>query len=105
MTKLDFQKMNGLVPAIVQDSATQQILMVGFMNSEAYEKTRNTGLVTFWSRSRNALWTKGETSGNYLKVHKIMTDCDADTVLVSATLQGEGVCCHTGQVSCFFTEL
>jgi phosphoribosyl-AMP cyclohydrolase len=102
-TRLDFEKLGGLVPAIVQDHRTKEVLMVGFMNTEAWEKTVRTGLVTFWSRSRDSLWTKGETSGNHLRVRRIWTDCDADTVLVEADPRGPT--CHTGARSCFFEEV
>jgi phosphoribosyl-AMP cyclohydrolase len=101
--KLDFGKLGGLLPAIVQDHRTREVLMVGFMNPEAWEKTTRTGLVTFWSRSRNALWTKGETSGNHLRVQRIWIDCDADTVLVEA--EPKGPTCHTGARNCFFEEV
>ena len=80
--EIDFEKMGGLVPAIIQDAKTNPVLMLGYTNEEAYEKTRNTGKVTFWSRSRNCLWTKGETSGNFLQLVDIMVDCDNDTLLV-----------------------
>lgn len=99
ITKLDFNKLNGLIPAIVQDYKTKDVLMLGFMNQEAYEKTLKDGLVCFFSRSRNELWTKGETSGNYLKVKEIITDCDQDTVLILA--DPIGPTCHTGSKSCF----
>jgi phosphoribosyl-AMP cyclohydrolase len=102
-TRLDFEKLGGLVPAVVQDSRSREVLMVGFMNAEAWEKTVRTGLVTFWSRSRNELWTKGETSGNSLRVRRIWTDCDSDTVLVEA--EPKGSTCHTGARSCFFEEV
>ncbi len=102
-TKLDFEKLGGLVPAVVQDHHTHEVLMVGFMNPEAWEKTVRTGLVTFWSRTRNTLWTKGETSGNHLRVVRLWTDCDADTVLVEA--EPKGPTCHTGARSCFFEEI
>ena len=102
-TKLDFEKLGGLVPAIVQDHRTREVLMVGFMNPEAWEKTVRTGLVTFWSRTRNTLWTKGESSGNHLRVRRLWTDCDTDTVLVEA--EPKGTTCHTGARSCFFEEI
>lgn len=101
--KLDFNKMNGLVPAIVQDWKTKNVLMTGFMNEEAWKKTLETNKVTFWSRTRNKLWTKGETSGNFLLVKELLTDCDNDTVLIMAEAQGPT--CHTGNVSCFFTRI
>ncbi|MDZ4747977.1 MAG: bifunctional phosphoribosyl-AMP cyclohydrolase/phosphoribosyl-ATP diphosphatase HisIE [Saprospiraceae bacterium] len=96
---IDFTKGNGLVPAIVQDEATMQVLMLGYMNAEALETTRQTGKVTFYSRSRMALWTKGETSGNYLQVKNIRVDCDKDTLLITAVPMGP--VCHTGSTSCF----
>jgi phosphoribosyl-AMP cyclohydrolase / phosphoribosyl-ATP pyrophosphohydrolase len=102
-TRLDFEKQGGLVPAIVQDHQTREVLMVGFMNPEAWEKTVRTGMVTFWSRTRNTLWTKGETSGNFLGVRRIWIDCDDDTVLVEAAPKGPT--CHTGARSCFFQEV
>ncbi len=96
---IDFEKSDGLVPAIVQDKFTGQILMLGFMNKEALKKTIDTGLVTFYSRSRKQLWTKGETSGNYLKLDSIVTDCDNDTLLIYAV--PEGPTCHLNRYSCF----
>ena len=97
--KIDFEKMGGLVPAIIQDAETRQVLMLGFMNEEAYQKTLDTRHVTFWSRSRNTLWTKGETSGNYLNLVDIKIDCDQDTLLVRAI--PEGPTCHTGTDTCW----
>ncbi len=99
--QLDFNKTNGLLPVIVQHYLTEQVLMLGFMNEEAYVKTLSEGHVTFFSRSKNRLWTKGETSGNYLVVKEIWPDCDLDTLLIKAEPQGHT--CHTGQVSCFGT--
>ena len=99
---LDFQKMNGLIPAIVQDAVSQQVLMLGFMNEEAYRKTIAEGKVTFYSRSKNMLWTKGETSGNYLMVKDIQVDCDTDTLLIQANPIGN--VCHTGRFSCFVEQ-
>lgn len=99
MTKLNFDKMNGLIPAIIQDASTNRVLMLGFMNREALEVTRKTGLATFYSRTRRQIWTKGETSGNYLKVAEIIPDCDGDTLLVKAYPQGP--VCHTGNDTCF----
>jgi len=99
MNKPDFTKGNGLVPAIIQDFATMQVLMLGFMNEEALEKTLREGKVTFFSRSKKRLWTKGETSGNYLFVKDIITDCDNDTLLIKA--EPAGPVCHTGSISCF----
>ena len=102
---MDFSKLNGLVPAVVQDAESQEVLMVGFMNEDALARTRDTGFVTFFSRSRNELWTKGETSGNRLQVTALYTDCDDDTVLVKVDREGDGNVCHTGQRSCFYTEV
>ena len=102
---MDFSKLNGLVPAVVQDADSREVLMVGFMNEDALARTRETGFVTFFSRSRNELWTKGETSGNRLQVTSLFTDCDDDTVLVEARCLGDGNVCHTGARSCFFKEL
>ena len=96
---IDFKKMEGLVPAIIQDADTQKVLMLGFMNEEAYKKTAETGLVTFWSRSRNALWTKGETSGNFLHVVEVLNDCDQDTLLIK--VHPDGPICHTGADTCW----
>jgi phosphoribosyl-ATP pyrophosphohydrolase/phosphoribosyl-AMP cyclohydrolase len=101
---MDFSKLNGLVPAVIQDSASHEVLMVGFMNREALDRTIETGFATFFSRTRNKLWMKGETSGNRLKVDRILVDCDNDTLLVLATRLGDGNVCHTGKQSCFFSE-
>src|SRR5215470_12889388 len=98
---IDFDKMQGLVPAIVQDAATGDILMLGFMNDEAWQKTRGIGYVTFYSRTRNELWTKGDTSGNRLKVISVATDCDCDSLLIKVDVEGAGVVCHEGTRSCF----
>ncbi|MFL9832762.1 bifunctional phosphoribosyl-AMP cyclohydrolase/phosphoribosyl-ATP diphosphatase HisIE [Chryseobacterium terrae] len=97
--KIDFNKSEGLVPAIIQDYRTLQVLMLGYMNEEAFEKTKNEGIVTFFSRSKNRLWTKGEESGNFLTVEKIDIDCDQDTILIKA--KPKNVVCHTGSFSCF----
>jgi phosphoribosyl-ATP pyrophosphohydrolase/phosphoribosyl-AMP cyclohydrolase len=97
---IDFDKMQGLVPAIIQDSSGE-ILMLGFMNREAYEKTLAIGYVTFYSRTRNQLWTKGETSGNRLKVISASTDCDFDSILIKVEVEGAGMVCHEGTRSCF----
>jgi phosphoribosyl-AMP cyclohydrolase len=102
--ELDFQKTEGLLPAVVQDAASRRVLMVGFMNEEAFRKTVETGSVVFYSRSRNKLWMKGETSGHKLIVKEIRTDCDADCVLVTVEALGPGVC-HEGYESCFFRKL
>ena len=100
MKDLDFSKNpDGLVPAIIQDARTRQVLMLGYMNKESYKLTCESGLVTFWSRSRKTLWTKGETSGNYLRVKDILVDCDSDTLLILAN--PDGPVCHRGTVSCF----
>ncbi len=96
---LDFTKMDGLIPAIVQDSVTRKVLMLGYMNEESLKLTRDRGLVTFWSRSRQKLWTKGESSGNYLTVREIIEDCDHDTLLIKAVPTGP--VCHTGSDTCF----
>ena len=97
--ELDFEKMNGLVPAIIQDNYTQKVLMLGFMNKEAYDKTVETGKVTFFSRTKNRLWTKGEESGNFLHVVSIQADCDKDTLLIK--VHPEGPVCHTGTDTCW----
>jgi phosphoribosyl-AMP cyclohydrolase len=102
---IDFEKMQGLIPAVVQDAGSLEVLMVGFMNRDAYDKTLRTGYVTFYSRTRNKLWTKGETSGNRLRVIDAATDCDQDTVLVRVKVEGDGVVCHTGTRSCFTENL
>jgi len=105
MTEIDFDKMRGLAPAIVQDAASGEVLMLGFMNREALEKTLTSGFVTFFSRTRNQLWTKGETSGNRLELVSAATDCDRDTVLLRVRVLGDGVVCHTGTRSCFTQPL
>lgn len=97
--EIDFEKCGGLVPAIIQDAQTKNVLMMGYMNPEAYQKTLETGKVTFWSRSRQCLWTKGETSGNFLWLVNIKVDCDKDTLLVTA--RPEGPTCHTGTDTCW----
>ena len=102
---MDFSKLDGLVPAVIQDEDSNEVLMVGFMNDAALERTRATGFVTFFSRSRSALWTKGETSGNRLQVVQLLADCDDDTVLVRVKRLGDGNVCHTGQRTCFFRSL
>ena len=96
---IDFKKMDGLVPAIIQDSKTLKVLMLGFMNEEALQKTIESGKVTFWSRTRQCLWTKGETSGNFLHVVEILSDCDNDTLLIKA--DPEGPVCHTCADTCW----
>lgn len=99
---IDFQKCGGLVPAIIQDAQTKTVLMLGYMNEESLRKTQETGLVTFYSRSRQCLWTKGETSGNYLHVVSIKSDCDNDTLLIQAN--PDGPTCHTGTDTCWGEE-
>ena len=99
---MDFSKLNGLVPAVVQDAGTNEVLMVGFMDERALEHTRATGWATFYSRTRQALWTKGETSGNRLRVVEALVDCDDDTNLLRVQPTGSGKVCHTGERSCFF---
>ena len=101
---LDFDKLGGLVPAIIQDAASGRVLMLGFMNDEAFRKTVQTGFATFFSRSRNKLWLKGESSGHRLVVKEISTDCDQDAVLIKVEAMGPGVC-HEGYQSCFFRRL
>ena len=101
---LDFAKENGLIPAIVQDDASDEGLMLGFMNREAFERTRATGFVTFYSRSRQKLWTKGESSGQKLLLRELRVDCDQDALLVRAEVTGSAVC-HEGYRSCFFRRL
>ena len=99
LMEIDFEKQGGLVPAIIQDSITNNVLMLGYMNQEAYEQTIKTGKVTFWSRSRQCLWTKGETSGNFLNLVSIKSDCDNDTLLVR--VNPEGPACHLGTDTCW----
>ena len=102
---MDFAKLNGLLPVVVQDESSLEVLMVGFMNEEAWERTRASGFVTFFSRTRNTLWMKGETSGNRLAVRQVLIDCDDDTLLIKARREGDGNVCHTGQRSCFYSEV
>jgi phosphoribosyl-AMP cyclohydrolase len=101
---IDFRKGGGLIPTIIQEDKTGKVLMLGYMNKEALKKTRATGWVHFWSRSRQKLWLKGEESGNRLKVKKTFLDCDGDTILIKAKLLGTGVC-HTGSYTCFSNNL
>lgn len=101
---MDFSKLNGLIPAVVQDAGTREVLMVGFMNQEALDRTLSTGFATFFSRTRDKLWTKGETSGNRLKVEHVLVDCDDDTLLLMVTPLGDGNVCHTGERSCFYRD-
>ena len=103
--EIDFDKMQGLAPAIVQDVASGEVLMLGFMNREACERTLTTGYVTFFSRTRNQLWTKGETSGNRLRLVGAAIDCDCDTVLLQVEVEGAGLVCHEGTRSCFTRPL
>ena len=100
-TTIDFDKMDGLVPGIVQDARTGEVLMLGFLNQASYEKTQESGFVTFWSRTRQKLWMKGETSGNRLRILSASTDCDNDTLLFKVEVEGDGLVCHEGTVSCF----
>lgn len=100
--QIDFTKGDGLVPVIIQNNQTLQVLMLGYMNQEALEKTQNEGRVTFFSRSKNRLWTKGETSGNFLEVEGLQVDCDQDTILIKVNPIGPA--CHTGSTSCFKEE-
>ena len=100
MMKLDFKKGDGLIPCIVQDVQTLEVLMLGYMNEESLEETLRSGLATYWSRSRNELWKKGETSGHYQHVQDIYVDCDLDTILIK--VKQDGAACHTGKRSCFY---
>ncbi len=102
--KLDFKKGDGLIPTVIQDFKTQEVLMLGYINKEALEKTKASGWVYFWSRSKKRLWMKGETSGNKLKVKNIFIDCDKDAILIKVELVGKNVC-HTGNKTCFFQEV
>ena len=99
--KIDFAKMDGLVPGMVQDAKTGEMLMLGFLNEVSYAKTLETGFVTFWSRTRQKLWMKGESSGNRLRIVSAATDCDNDTLLFRVEVEGDGLVCHEGTVSCF----
>ncbi len=99
--EINFDKMQGLAPAVIQDDASGELLMLGFMNHEALDMTLRSGFVTFYSRTRQTLWTKGETSGNRLQVISALTDCDRDTILLRVRVLGEGKVCHTGSRSCF----
>ena len=102
---MDFTKYGGLVPAVIQDDESGDVLMVGFMNEAALARTQETGFATFFSRTRQTLWTKGETSGNTLAVQRILVDCDDDTLLVKVKRMGDGNVCHTGERTCFFRDL
>ena len=101
---MDFSKLGGLIPAVIQDDGSGEVLMVGFMNEEALARTRATGYATFFSRTRNRLWMKGETSGNRLRVTALLVDCDDDTLLLKVQCEGEQLVCHTGARTCFRTE-
>ena len=102
---MNYSKLDGLIPAVIQDAESSEVLMVGFMNEQALAETRRTGYATFFSRSRKALWMKGETSGNKLEVLEIFVDCDEDTVLLKVRRLGDGNVCHTGQRTCFYRSL
>jgi phosphoribosyl-AMP cyclohydrolase len=102
---MDYSKLGGLIPAVVQDADSSEVLMVGFMNEVALAETRRTGFATFFSRTRGALWMKGETSGNKLAVTEILVDCDEDTVLLKVRRLGDGNVCHTGERTCFYRPL
>ena len=102
---MDFSKLDGLIPAVIQDASSHEVLMVGFMNQEALDLTRQSGFATFFSRTRNKLWMKGETSGNRLEVVEMLTDCDDDTVLLKVKRLGDGNVCHTGERTCFYRAL
>ncbi len=102
---IDFAKTDGLVAGIVQDAQTGEMLMLGFLNEESYQKTLESGYVTFWSRSRGKLWMKGETSGNRLRIVSAATDCDNDALLFRVQVEGDGLVCHEGTVSCFTKDL
>ena len=104
-TEFDFNKMNGLLPVVVQDSSDGEVLMVGFMNRPALERTLQERYVTFFSRTRNQLWTKGESSGNRLRLVSAYTDCDRDTLLLRVEVEGAGLVCHRGTRSCFTEEV
>ena len=102
---MDYSKLDGLIPAVIQDAESAEVLMVGFMNEQALDETRRSGYATFFSRSRGKLWMKGETSGNKLEVTAILVDCDDDTVLVKVKRLGDGNVCHTGARTCFFRAI
>jgi len=105
LPKIDFAKMDGLVPGIVQDYKTGEMLMLGFLNEISYQKTLESGFVTFWSRTRAKLWMKGETSGNRLRIIEASTDCDNDALLFRVEVEGDGLVCHEGTVSCFTKKI
>ena len=102
---MDYSKLDGLIPAVIQDADSSEVLMVGFMNEQALTETRRSGYATFFSRTRGTLWMKGETSGNKLAVTDILVDCDEDTVLLKVKRLGDGNVCHTGERTCFFRTL
>jgi phosphoribosyl-AMP cyclohydrolase len=102
---MDFTKLDGLIPAIIQDAETAEVLMLGFMNEDALAETRRTGYATFFSRTRQRLWMKGETSGNKLQVIALLVDCDDDSLLLKVKRLGDGNVCHTGERSCFYRAL
>jgi phosphoribosyl-AMP cyclohydrolase len=102
---MDYSKLDGLIPAVVQDAESSEVLMVGFMNDVALAETRRTGFATFFSRTRGKLWMKGETSGNRLEVVDMLVDCDDDTVLLKVRRHGDGNVCHTGERTCFYRRL
>jgi phosphoribosyl-AMP cyclohydrolase len=102
---MDYSKLDGLIPAVIQDADSSEVLMVGFMNEQALAETRRSGYATFFSRTRGKLWMKGESSGNTLAVTEILVDCDDDTVLLKVKRLGDGNVCHTGQRTCFFRAL
>jgi len=102
---MDYSKLDGLIPAVIQDVDSSEVLMVGFMNEAALAETRRSGFATFFSRTRGTLWTKGETSGNRLAVADILVDCDEDTVLLKVKRLGDGNVCHTGERTCFFRRV
>ena len=103
MIEINFEKGDGLVPCIVQDAQTLQVLMLAYMNKESLEKTMETGLATYWSRSRKSIWVKGETSGHYQHVKEILVDCDEDTILIK--VDQDKAACHTGKYSCFYRNI
>jgi phosphoribosyl-AMP cyclohydrolase len=102
---IDFDKMDGLVPGVVQDDSTGEVLMLGFLNSLSYARTLESGFVTFWSRTRQTLWMKGETSGNRLRIVSAATDCDNDSLVFRVVVEGDGLVCHEGTVSCFTKKI
>ena len=105
LPNIDFEKAGGLVAGIVQDAKTGEVLMLGFLNETSYAKTLESGFVTFWSRTRQKLWMKGETSGNRLRIVSAATDCDNDTIVFKVTVDGDGLVCHEGTISCFTKQI